>query len=152
MRTFANPAHTDAILARFRRLTPDSRRRWGRMTVNQMLCHLADMMRHAVGERPSSSVRPTWWRTNGLKWIGLWVPVPWPHGFRSRPELDAERGGTRPTDFARDLATMEEVTRRFIANAGSLTARHPLFGELTRREWLRWGWRHHEHHLRQFGG
>jgi hypothetical protein len=28
---------------------------------------------------------------------------------------------------------------------------HPLFGPLTRAEWGRWGLRHADHHLRQFG-
>ena len=29
--------------------------------------------------------------------------------------------------------------------------RHPYFGAMTRAEWLRWGWLHADHHLRQFG-
>lgn len=29
--------------------------------------------------------------------------------------------------------------------------RHPLFGSLNRREWMRRGWLHNDHHLRQFG-
>jgi hypothetical protein len=27
----------------------------------------------------------------------------------------------------------------------------PLFGELTPYQWLRWGYLHADHHLRQFG-
>jgi hypothetical protein len=30
-------------------------------------------------------------------------------------------------------------------------ARHPIFGELTEREWMRWGYLHTDHHFRQFG-
>lgn len=29
--------------------------------------------------------------------------------------------------------------------------RHPVFGKLTETERLRWGYRHVDHHLRQFG-
>jgi hypothetical protein len=28
---------------------------------------------------------------------------------------------------------------------------HPIFGRITRAEWLRWGYLHADHHLRQFG-
>jgi hypothetical protein len=26
-----------------------------------------------------------------------------------------------------------------------------MFGAMTRGDWLRWGWLHMDHHLRQFG-
>jgi hypothetical protein len=29
-------------------------------------------------------------------------------------------------------------------------ATHPFFGPLTREEWMIWGYRHIDHHLRQF--
>jgi hypothetical protein len=29
-------------------------------------------------------------------------------------------------------------------------AKHAIFGAMSRREWLRWGWLHADHHLRQF--
>jgi hypothetical protein len=28
---------------------------------------------------------------------------------------------------------------------------HPIFGALSARDWLRWGYLHADHHLRQFG-
>ena len=151
MKTLANPRDAPEILARLRRVSPDSRRRWGRMTSHQMLCHLADALRHTLGERPVSAFRPTRWRTKGLKWLALWMPVQWPHGFRTRPELDALRGGTPPADFTRDLAVVEELTKRLILEAPRIPGKHPLFGALTEKEWLRFCWLHLDHHLRQFG-
>jgi hypothetical protein len=29
--------------------------------------------------------------------------------------------------------------------------RHPLFAEMSERDWMRWGYLHVDHHLRQFG-
>ena len=29
--------------------------------------------------------------------------------------------------------------------------RHPLFDEMSERDWMRWGYLHVDHHLRQFG-
>jgi hypothetical protein len=28
---------------------------------------------------------------------------------------------------------------------------HPFFGQMTEKEWMRWGYLHADHHLRQFG-
>jgi hypothetical protein len=28
---------------------------------------------------------------------------------------------------------------------------HPIFGKLSQGDWLTWGYRHVDHHLRQFG-
>jgi hypothetical protein len=28
---------------------------------------------------------------------------------------------------------------------------HPMFGAMTTLEWMRWGYLHTDHHLRQFG-
>jgi len=28
---------------------------------------------------------------------------------------------------------------------------HPFFGEMSERDWMKWGWLHMDHHLRQFG-
>ncbi|HLA91061.1 MAG TPA: DUF1569 domain-containing protein [Gemmatimonadaceae bacterium] len=150
MKTLANRTDVDVILARLRRLTPESRRRWGRMSAHEMLCHLADAHRHVLGLRP---VRPaqTLWRRTGLKWIALWMPVRWPHGVKTRRELDPQREGTKPELFARDLEMLEELTRRFVEAAPAMPGSHPLFGKMSEGEWLRFGWLHLDHHLRQFG-
>ena len=40
---------------------------------------------------------------------------------------------------------------RFAVQRSSPFPRHPLFGRMTNGEWGRWGYRHVDHHLRQFG-
>ena len=42
----------EQMLARLHRLTPESRRRRGRMSAPQMIAHLSDQMRHALGDVP----------------------------------------------------------------------------------------------------
>ena len=80
----------------------------------------------------------------------LHTSMPWPKGVPTRPEVDQEHGGTTPGDFARDHLAVAELLRRF-APSDLSTARHPVFGTMTRAEWLVWGYRHVDHHLRQFG-
>jgi hypothetical protein len=58
-------------------------------------------------------------------------------------------GGTRPADFDQDRARAIGLLRRFAAD-DARHATHLFFGPLTRDEWMIWGYRHTDHHLRQF--
>jgi hypothetical protein len=154
MKTLLDPADKTALTLRLSRLHPQSARRWGRMTAPQMVCHLTDAFRGVLGERAHTATPPTG-RTAPqrlLKWVALYAPVPWPHDLKTRPEADQEQGGTPPTEFAHDLATLNAACDRFVQQLDLITARpHYLFGMLSRSEWARWGYRHMDHHLRQFG-
>lgn len=87
-----------------------------------------------------------------MKWLVLWAPIPWPHGWPTNPLHDPRAGGTRPSDFALDLtravAGLEGIAA---AEPGSLEPVHGFFGTMTVADWQRWGYRHTDHHLRQFG-
>ena len=70
------------------------------MSAPQMVCHLADAFRMALGDRPVADIARLRDRTV-IKWIALYVPAPWPPGIRTRPELDqVQGGGTTPGEFA----------------------------------------------------
>jgi hypothetical protein len=86
-----------------------------------------------------------------IKWIALQAPMTWPHGVKTRPEVDQEIGGTRPVEFARDRRALEALIEQFAARSGDDFQPHPMFGRLRTGEWHRWGWLHTDHHLRQFG-
>ena len=85
-----------------------------------------------------------------LKPLALWVPVPWPHGFKTRPEMDQQKGGTLPKSFSSDLADLRVLFERFCSLEGEFTA-HAMFGQLSRVERMRHAYLHFDHHLRQFG-
>lgn len=141
------------ILRRLEALQPDSRRRWGRMTPHQAICHLADSFRLALGTMATSRNNSLFHRTV-LKWLALYAPIPWPPAIIStRPEIDQVKGhGTKPTEFEVDVAQLAALTELFSAPETKFTGQaHPLFGEMSRDAWLRWGYLHLDHHLRQFG-
>ena len=152
MKTLACERDKAEILRRLRTLRPDSQRRWGRMTVHQMVCHLSDSFRVVLG-RMSVSTAITLPSRTIIKWIALYLPLPWPPGIRTRPELDqVYGGGTKPGDFAGDLADLEHLTELVTApNVEFALDSHPLFGRMSKALWLRWGYLHMDHHLRQFG-
>lgn len=151
MRSLADPDAVAALDARLARLAPDTPRRWGRMSAGEMLCHLAEAFRHSLGELPPTPADSLWTRTV-IKWAALWLPVPWPHGYRTPAIVNPQREGRRPGEFEQDRRTLVIAMRRFIdgARAGRTQA-HPIFGPMSTTEWLRWAWLHMDHHLRQFG-
>ena len=120
------------------------------MTPGEMLCHLRDTFELFLGARPGKPRHPPLWSRTELKWIALDGPFRWPHSVRTMREIDPKRDGSRPADLAADRASLEVALRRFVAEAPRITAEHPIFGPLDERRWLRWGWRHVDHHLRQF--
>jgi hypothetical protein len=151
VKTLARQRDKAVILHRLKGVRPDSMARWGRMSAHQMVCHSSDSCRMVLGEKPVSQATSLLQRTI-VKWVVLYLPLPWPAGILTRPELDQELGGTRPVDFAADLAQLEALLERITAQAKTFDGRwHPIFGRMSDAAWLRWGYLHMDHHLRQFG-
>ena len=151
MKSIARAADRDGLLARLRHVTPDAERRWGQMSSHQMICHLGDAFRMAMGTKAVSPASTLAQRTF-LKYVALYGPLPWPPGIETMPEIDQARGGTCPTAFAADVAELISMFDRFVeARDCSRWPAHPYFGRLTCRQWMRWGYLHVDHHLRQFG-
>lgn len=148
MRKLSTPAEFAALEQRLGFLTPDSHRQWGTMSAGGMLCHLCDSFRFALGERPVKSVS-RWIDRTLVKWIALHTGIPWPKGVPTRPEMDQRSGGTAPEGFDCDRTQLIALMHRF-AQPAAQRPPHPIFGELTESEWQYWGWRHVDHHLRQF--
>jgi hypothetical protein len=151
MKTVARLSDKAEIVRRLRVVGPDRRPRWGRMSAHQMICHLSDSIRMATGQKPVSDASGLFRRTI-LKWIVLYLPLPWPQGILTRPEIDQQIGGTKPVDFADDVAELEALLDRITTQTGSVGWQmHPMFGTMSEAAWLRWAYLHMDHHLRQFG-
>ncbi|HEY6490060.1 MAG: DUF1569 domain-containing protein [Terracidiphilus sp.] len=151
MRTINDAECKAEILARIGRVRPETARRWGKMTAGQMICHLSDSFCSVMGERPMS-IAPGFslWRLT--KGIALHAPMRWPKGVRTPAYLDQEMGGTPPAEFGADVSTLCAGIEKFTQQPRAFAfCPHPLFGAMTEREWMRWGYLHCDHHLRQFG-
>jgi hypothetical protein len=152
MSTILDPTRLSSLLARFEALRLDAPRRWGTMTPNEMLCHLADATDWVQGRRPQPElVLPT--RVHWTKWIALYTPLPWPRGYPTRAAFDPRREGTKPAEFERDRRRAIESTGTLAETpADRLVSAHMIFGPMSRGDWGRWAYRHADYHLRQFGG
>jgi hypothetical protein len=151
MKSLADPSVLQSILDRVARAQPDGRALWGRMSAHQMIYHLSDSFRAAMGEKHVSPATGML-QSTVLKWFALYAPIEWPKGIPTRPEMDQGVGGTPPSDFDRDRADLVALTEKFCSGSPDIKwSSHPIFGELERTERLRWGYLHMDHHLRQFG-
>ena len=148
MKSLAREDCRAEIVRRLRTVRTDSIPRWGRMSAHQMICHLADACRMATGQKAVAPVAGTL-PPGVMKWIALYSPLPWPRGIPTVPELDQHRGGTTPLEFAADLAAVEALLNALVSQQECPP--HPIFGRMSRADWLRWGYVHTAHHLRQFG-
>jgi len=121
------------------------------MSAPEMVCHLADAFRMATGDKTVSPACGVIQRTV-VKWIALYAPLPWPPGILTRPEIEQGLGGTCPGDFATDVGQVATLLDAFAGRDGGVEwPPHPIFGPLSPKAWLRWGYLHTDHHLRQFG-
>ena len=150
MKTISDAACLNEILNRLSSVRPDSPRNWGRMNAHQMICHLNDSFAVAMGRKFASKAERQYGPV--MKWLALNMPMKWPQGVPTRPEIDQEKSGTSPADFQADLQTLTALAQEFVGMPRKFTfAAHPIFGIMTEAEWMRWGYLHTDHHLRQFG-
>lgn len=148
MKTLMVPGDRQEIEERLAELRPTSTRAWGRMTPHQAVCHLNDSFRAPLGE-VTVSPATGWFQRSIMKWGALYFPMPWPKDVPTRPEIDQCAGaGTTPADFARDVASLKQNMTRFVQ--ATTWSPHPIFGNMSPSEWMRWGYLHMDHHLRQF--
>lgn len=149
MKTLSQDADKQEVLRRIAALRPDSARRWGKMSCHQMVVHLRDAFLCPMGEKAVSSAKPPIPRSI-MKWGALYFPMKWPQGVPTRPEMEQGVGGAAPVDFSEDRERLVATMERFVKKSFKW-APHPTFGEMTEGDWMRWGYLHCDHHLRQFG-
>ncbi len=145
-RTLWNENDRRDLLARVDQLRPDLKPAWGKMNATQMMTHLTEWMRLATGELTAAPRRMPM-RFPVVKQLIIYL-MPWPKGVPTAPELlsressgrDAER-----SDFTGRLRAFEKLKTK------TDWPLHPAFGRLSLAEWGVLGYKHTNHHLRQFG-
>lgn len=148
MSTLATSEVAEHCCARLEQLDANGTARWGRMTAHQMICHLNDSFKVATGEKLVSRA-PSPLPRKVIKWLALRAPLPWAHNVPTRPEIEQGRGGTPPGQWDHDRRELRELILAF--SSRSEFAAHPIFGPMSWDDWQTWGYRHVDHHFRQFG-
>ena len=146
MKTLWNAPARQDVRQRLARLTPGSNRRWGTMSAPQMIAHLVDAMRMAIGELPvPSKTLPL--RYTPIKQLVIYC-LPFPKGAPTAPQLVSRAPGDWPSECATLLTLIERFAE---GDRGAAWPEHPAFGRLTGSNWGVLAYRHIDHHFKQFG-
>lgn len=148
MKTLFVASDREAIHARLAKLQPESTAAWGRMNVQQMVCHIADQLRVALGDTPTQPVpAPKILRSRMFRQVFVYL-LPWPKGVPTAPEMKL----AKPVTWDGDVQAVRDLADRFARlQPGGDWAVHPGFGPISGKEWGVLCYQHLDHHLRQFG-
>ena len=143
--------HTHGEFAsRVQALRADSQRKFGKMSVEQMLKHLRNAFEVALGEkRMQDDSKPI--VRDVVLFLVTSVIKTWPGGSIKAPDY-----WSPPADYEFDreraelLGAMERFVAAYDASADKVTV-HPILGPLTLHKSSRLMGPHMHHHMRQFG-
>lgn len=141
-----DPPHKAEILRRLKALSPNATRRWGKMSVSQMLWHVNEAMEGALGRIQAEPMKVPLPRPL-LKFLVL--NFPWGKGA---PTLKRWVPQSDNYDFAseqaRCLRLVGELASKPLSDAWPDS---PTLGRMTGNEVSRLHAKHLNHHLTQFG-
>ncbi len=146
MKTLWDNGTRKELKERLGRLQYDARPRWGKMNAPLMVAHLCYSFKMAMGELEVKSKKLPL-RYSPLKEFVIYV-LPFPKGAPTAPELLPEDTG----DWAEGLADLRSRLEALAArDPKGKWPEHPAFGKLSHKQWGVLGYRHVDHHLKQFG-
>lgn len=148
MKNLFEPSSAIEIKERIGQLRPDAERHWGAMNAAQMLAHCSAFMEWATGLKtpPRSFVGRIVGKMAKKSILGD-GPI--------RRNLPTEKSlimqGHR--DFATEQRRLLDWVGRFSSGGPEQCTKQPhcFFGQMTPVEWATLGYKHLDHHLRQFG-
>jgi Protein of unknown function (DUF1569) len=138
------------IIDRLDKLTPDTQRKWGTMAVNQMLAHMNDAMKIALGMKPAVN-KSNFFTHNVTFNAAVYVLPTWPKGESTAPELNQQLLGTKARDFYTEVEFTKKMLDIIEEREEAKFYPHPMFGKLSKKQWADLLYKHFQHHLRQFG-
>jgi hypothetical protein len=150
MKNLFDATVVNQVKTRLGNLEAQTERRWGKMTVAQMLAHCSVSMQWAVGEVvPEKGALPA-------RLIGRLVK---PMVFRNEDPLRKNSPTAKSLvvgderDLRKERERLSGLLDKFVAGgaAGCTKNPHSFFGKMTPDEWSILMYKHLDHHLRQFG-
>jgi hypothetical protein len=138
--------HGPSLRKRIEALTPNATRKWGKMTVDQMLHHVNLVLLESLGEyKPPKSIK-------GLpeplvRWVI--INLPWGKSAPTRPDMvipESER-----YDFAAEKQRCLSMLDRFLAKPMNEPWPRAANFSMTGKHWSQLQYKHLNHHLEQFG-
>lgn len=149
MKNVFNPQTSTELVDRINKLTPNSERKWGKMTVAQMLAHCSvtyEFVYEDIHPLPNPIMRLL---------LKLFVKnsvvneVPYKKNLKTAPEFiikETKDFETEKNRLINYIKRTQELGEKYFDNKESRS-----FGKLSVTEWNNMFYKHLDHHLQQFG-
>jgi len=147
MKTIFNPTDLSNLKERINCLSISSKRKWGTMTVDEMLMHCKTQLQLTLGEIASIPQGSALMRTALVKWISF-SALPWPKGSITPQEMNKDKNSFQLKEIETEKQDLISYVDKVIQSATLFS--HPFFGTLSRKEWGQLIYKHIDHHLKQF--
>jgi Protein of unknown function (DUF1569) len=150
MRNILNEVDYRNIAQRISSLSIESKRRWGKMSVEQMLAHCSDQIRLCLAQKQPHE-KPNFFNRNVMKYFGLWLPSIPLRNLKAPVDMNQKFYGTASADIKTEQQNIIKLVDAFrITDENFVLQPHPMYGKLNRNQWGRFMYVHMDHHLRQF--
>jgi len=150
MLTEIDIAVKEEINKRLNQLNPETKALWGKMDATQMLTHMNDAFRIALGMK--SAVNKSGFFAHYVTFpVAVYMLPFWPKGEATADELDQQKLGSKPRDFYTELEFLLKMMDVFNEREEARLKPHPMFGSLNKKQWRDLLVKHLHHHLSQFG-
>lgn len=136
------------IISRLNKLTPNSRRLWGKMNVAQMMAHCNGPIKVGLADKPA----PRMLMGRLMGWMmksKLYNDSAWSKNLPTSPDFKI----TNERDFNEEKTNLLSLINAFHKDGPLKAGRfpHPFFGTFTNEQWGKSIYKHLDHHLKQFG-
>lgn len=133
-------------------LQADTKGKWGKLNVAQMLRHMAEASRMAFADIPMPD-RSTLLTRTLIKWMflnNIKPPGREKGNIKTFPEVDVAQLDIAVEDLESEKARYKASIEKLIA-APQLHHTHTAFGKMSREDWGLLSYAHADYHLTQFG-
>jgi hypothetical protein len=148
MKSLASAEVLSETRNRILRVRAEDRALWGKMTATQMVRHLGLACDIPLGERTVEPVMVPMPKL--LKFMALRSGLQWGKGLKTPKELELALDEDCSAEFD-ELVAVAIAKMEMLLGEARCVETHPFFGQMTAGDWMRWGYLHADHHLRQFG-
>lgn len=143
---YYDPENFKSILGRLEKIQPDSERKWGSMTVSQMLHHLNLAIGSCVGYYDLPDVS-NFISRGIIRLLILNVLKRFPRGAQTAKTLKV----SAEFDFDTEKKLLKEIlTKAYNTKTNEDWMPHTYFGKMSREEWGKLIMIHCNHHFQQF--
>lgn len=139
---------SETLLNRIQKLSPDTSPLWGSMNATEMLLHCNRINEQLLTATPAK--KGTRINQYLARLLVLYLLPNYPKNAQT-PKRNVTKGQVDTSAFEEQRKKFVELVQRFPSHQNPIELPHPYFGDLNTAQWGLAGYKHVDHHLRQFG-